>query len=377
MKMKILFTSTYSYPSISGVWNRVETLALELIKQGHEVYAFTSNLKAGTYEILPLEDIYKKIKIYRFPVKKFGSKNAYDYDASQMTKKLKEIKPDFVDCQTFRHPEGAIISNACKKAGIPCILTTHAPFVSVKVRGFWLSLLANIYDRIFAKKTLKNFKKIIAITNWEIPYLKKLCPVEKIEYIPNPIPNEFFTESKKGKNILFLGRIAPVKDLETAIKAIKKSSYKLIIIGPAEQEYKEKIIELINQLNLQSRIVFKPAVYDLKEKIRLIDSHEIFILPSKREGLPVSLIEAMARGKLVLSSKTQGGEELIENGKNGFLFEIGNHNHLAEILNKVQKMPEKEKSRIKKEVRETAENFKLSNIIKKYNQLLNNTTNFK
>jgi glycosyltransferase involved in cell wall biosynthesis len=49
--------------------------------------------------------------------------------------------------------------------------------------------------------------------------------------------------------------------------------------------------------------------------------------------MPQALLEAMTLGKLVISSDTLGGKELINNGKSGFLFEKGNEKSLAERLN--------------------------------------------
>ena len=198
---KILFTCTYS-SGISGVWNRVYNVSRELIKRSWEVYVFSSNLEAGTLKEVKSEEIVDGIHCFRFKVKsRFGSKNAYGYNSNEL--------------------------NRCAELKIPCFLTTHASFVNVKVRGLWLSTLTNMYDVLFARAQLRRFKKIIAITKWEYPYLHKLgIENNKIEYVPNGIPKEFFikkqriTKAKgKVKKILFFGRIAPVKDIETLIKA--------------------------------------------------------------------------------------------------------------------------------------------------------------
>ena len=121
--MKILYTCTYS-AGISGVWNRVYNVAKEMIKRGHEVYVFSSNLEAGTLKEIEPEEIVDGINVFRFPASRWlGSRNALDFSRSSaiMKEKLREIMPNIVDCQTFRHSEGNIVSAEAEKLGSPCV----------------------------------------------------------------------------------------------------------------------------------------------------------------------------------------------------------------------------------------------------------------
>jgi glycosyltransferase involved in cell wall biosynthesis len=103
----------------------------------------------------------------------------------------------------------------------------------------------------------------------------------------------------------------------------------------------------------------------LKEKIKKIDSCKLFILPSKSEGLPQSLIEAMAREKIVITSDNRAGKELLLDKKNGFLFKIGEEKELAEVINKIKY---NNLYSIKKQAKKRVEMFRWKNVI-------NNLTN--
>ena len=229
-------------------------------------------------------------------------------------------------------------------------------------------------DNLFVSKpSLKRFNRIIAITKWERPYLQELdVGNDKIEYIPNGVPEEFFS-AKKGKEenkILFLGRISPIKDIETLIKAfylIRDKEIKLEIVGPGEKEYLVKLKELVNKLNIKSRVIFSPAIYDIKSKIAKIDSSKIFVLPSKREAMPQALIEVMAREKIVVASANLGARDIIKDRKNGFLFEIGNENALASLIDKL--LGEKNE-KVKKEARKSVEQFSWDKIISKIERVI-------
>lgn len=374
-KLKILELTNYS-SGVCGVWQRVRQESIELSKKGYEVRIFSTNATKGSKEIACSEEKLRGIEIKRFSFKKLGGESFMLWN---FTKQALEFEPDIIIAHSYRHPhtiKALQIKKRLKSKGKKCrvFLVTHGPFITGNTRSFLARLIVNFYDKVFSPKKIINFDKIIGVAKWEIPYLLKLgCKKEQIVYIPNSIPKEFFEKKrKKGSNLLFLGRVAEIKNLEILIKAMKKIKNKTLelnIVGPIDLEYKMQLINLINFLNIKNKIRFLPAVYDLKEKISKIDNHDILILPSKYESFGFVILEAMARGKIVISSETNGGKEIIEDKKNGFLFDIGNENQLAEILNEIEKLPEKEKNKLRKNAIKSAKNFQISKIIRRLEEL--------
>jgi len=363
--MKILEICPFS-AGICGVWARVRQESIEFSKLGHEVTIFSSKIEKGTEKVSKVteEIIMNKIKIKRFKGKKsLISENViYFFEKNNLGKELGKYD---VIITHLLHPHSANVAvriNNLKKKfpKIKFFIVPHAPF-NVE-RGRILGPITNIWRKISTLK-LNNFTKIIAITKWEQKkYLINELKVkeEKIYYIPNGIPEEFFIQKKsKEKNkVLFLGRIAPVKNLEVLITSAKKlPKIDFSIVGMAEKNYLKKL-ESIALKNIK----FYPPIFDVKEKIKLIDEHQIFVLPSKREAMPQVLIEAMSRGKIVISSNTDGGKEIIENGKNGFLFKIGNTEQLVKLIDKNIKGNRKIQENAKKSVKK----FRWKNLIKKY-----------
>ena len=337
--MKILEICPYSAGGC-GVWQRVKQESIELAKRGHEVRVFSSYFEKGTNKIMPFGDKIGKIKIQRFPAIKLGGESFMYWN---FEKEALKYAPDIIIAHNYRHlhtTRALKIKKILEKQGKKCkvFLVTHAPFVEGNTTRTKLqTFIVNFYDKFIDPKTINKFDKIITITKWEMPYLEKLgVKKEKIVYIPNGIPEEFFKQkkakTKKDKEVLFLGRIAPVKNLEVLIEAAKLlPNINFSLVGPSEKEYLEKLNCLMKGLK---NIKIYPPIYDLKKKIQLIDEHKIFVLPSRREAMPQVLLEAMARGKIVISSDTNGGKEIIENNKNGFLFKIGNAKELADLIKK-------------------------------------------
>lgn len=371
--MRILEICPFS-SGICGVWTRVKQEALELSKEGNEVFVFSSNIVKGSNEIAKDFETIEDVKVRRFPVYfRFGENAAF----WNFYREALIIKPDVIIAHVYRHPhtnQALKVAMQLKKRGknVKIFLVTHAPFVEPKLRSIKMRFMANLYDIIYSGK-LKEFKKVIAITNWEMPFLKELgVKKDKIEYIPNGIPEEFF-KVKKGKEenkILFFGRISPIKDIETLIKAfylIRDKEIKLELAGPAEKDYLGKLKKLIKELGLEKRVFFSGAVYGLNDKIKKIDSAKLFVLPSKREAMPQALIEVMAREKIVVASNNLGAKDIIRDGKNGFLFEIGNENQLSALIDKLLQI---KNEKVKKEARKSVEQFSWNKIIGKIRKVI-------
>jgi glycosyltransferase involved in cell wall biosynthesis len=362
--MKILELTNYS-AGICGVWARVKSEALELSKRGHNVRVFSSNLTKGSNKIANSEDSLGDIKIKRFPARQLGGESFMFWD---FEKQAINFKPDIIITHSYRHPHTTRALQIAKKINAKVFLVAHAPFGRASTHSLIENITIKLYDLLIGRRTLNKFNKIITITQWENTYLHKLgVKREKITYIPNTIPDEFFKQkkSKEQNKILFLGRIAPIKDLETLILAFKNIRNKKIIleiVGPVEEKYLEKIKKLVRESNIEERVIFSDAIYKIKEKIRKIDSCKIFVLPSKSEGMPQSLIEAMARQKVVVSSDNQGAKEIIRDQKNGFLFKIGN---ARELTKKLDFALSKKQPKVKIQARKSVENYKIKNLIKK------------
>ena len=368
-KLKILELTNFS-AGICGVWIRVREEAVRLAKKGHEVKVFSSNLAKGSNQIALPEEKIGKVRISRFPSRKIGGESFMKWN---FEKEAIKFRPDIIIAHSYRHMHTTEALKIAKKIGCKVFLVTHAPFGRDSTRSFLAKIVVLLYDALIGPKTINHFDKIIAITNWEIPYLLKLgANKSKIEYVPNGIPIEFFTLKKKIKTenkILFLGRVSPIKSIETVLYAMplfKDNNLTFEIIGPAEQGYLSKLKSLIKRLNIEKRVVFSKPIYDIREKIRKIDSASIFILPSKSEGMPQGLIEAMARGSVVIASDIPASRDLIKNGKNGLLFPVGNNQKLAE---KIDIALTNNLNTLTKETRKSVEKFSWDKIITRLERL--------
>jgi len=376
--MRILELCNFS-AGVCGVWARVREESIRLAKLGYEVKVFSSNSVKGSDEIAKPEESINDVKIKRYPFIKLGGESFMHWFGKSAQREALEYKPDVIIAHNYRqlHTTKALkIAKRLKKQGLKCkvFLVTHAPFVEGDItRSFLAKKAVWFYDKFIGKKTLKKFDKIVVISQWEIPFLEKSgADKNKTIYIPNGIPEEFFTQkiSKEENKILFLGRISPKKKIETIIKAmalIKDKKTILEIVGPQEKGYFEMLESLVKSLNISNRVKFSYPIFDIANKIKKIDSARIFILPSRVEGMPQSLIEAMAREKIVIGSDSIAIRDLIKDGKNGYLFEFDNPQDLAR---KIDAALSSNNKNIKKEARKFVEKFSWNKIIFKIENII-------
>jgi glycosyltransferase involved in cell wall biosynthesis len=140
-------------------------------------------------------------------------------------------------------------------------------------------------------------------------------PAEEASAIQTPwIPNLV----KKKKRVLFLGRIHPKKGLDLLMPAWsrlgdQRKDWELVVAGPDELNHLSQIQKLASSLGLKEEVLFTGTVTG-SAKIALLYSSDLFVLPSYSEGLPMSLLEAMACEVPVVATFTCNCPDLYSAG---------------------------------------------------------------
>lgn len=333
---KVLLIAPYSYPSACGIWARVYSDAKVLKNNGFEVTVYSSNRIKGTGLKSARKETFESIKLRRFKVLLSLGENALFWP--QMFFSLLRLRPAIVHVHGYRHPHTLFGLFAAKLIGAKTIITTHAPFDKDPREAIHLKFFNIAFDWIIGWWQLRWFNKIIRITDWELPFLNRLGISNAVK-IPNTIDPKFLKESTSRvspkNNLLYMGRIDPVKRLEWVVYAAAKlPQYKFKIRGPF-QGY-EKFESKSNNLNIINE-KYKP-----EEFITELQKADVFILPSIRESFGIVALEAMAMGSILIASNAKGPMEYIVDGVNGFI--IKNEEELIEkieyIYNNWNSMPD-------------------------------------
>jgi len=168
-----------------------------------------------------------------------------------------------------------------------------------------------------------------------------VVPRSRIKVIPNPVGEQFSsreddTHAARKPVVLAVGRLTQQKGFDLLIKAFRvvvarHPTWSLVIVGRGPQEAELK--DLAQRLLPPSSTAFPGSVNDLERRYR---EAGLFVLPSRFEGFPNALLEAMASGCAVIATDCPGGtSEIVQDGRNGVLVPPENVEALAEQMDRL------------------------------------------
>jgi glycosyltransferase involved in cell wall biosynthesis len=168
-----------------------------------------------------------------------------------------------------------------------------------------------------------------------------------IEVIPNGIDLDYFKPSQRdGKipQLLFTGRVVYQKGLDLLISALgelKELDWELSVIG--DGSFKNQLHHLVNEQHMTSRVRFHGWCKQ-EQLLPILAQAHIFVNPSRHEGMPNAVLEAMASGLPIIATSIAGNEDLVVDGKNGFLVASEN---IGELRNALQTLLKNKSLRLK------------------------------
>lgn len=222
-----------------------------------------------------------------------------------------------------------------------------------------------IFGQFFENLVLKNIKTFYALSREEINYLKKKAPKSTIRFQTMGIEDTYFEKCNKKtarkklklhlnkKIIIYIGRINEAKGIRYLIDAMKElKEVELKIIGYLQKveefkEYSEK-----NNLN---NIEFTGGIFGEKKRLYL-SAADALVLPSSKEGAPVTIMEALARNLPVVVTNVGGINLMIKNNREGIIIKPKSVEAITKAINKILTW--------KKNIRKYAEKYRWDKIIK-------------
>lgn len=229
------------------------------------------------------------------------------------------------------------ISKILHSQQINFVFTPHGAYNTIAMkRNFWIKKL---YFHLFEKTVLKNSKKIHNIGQSENDGLSVFYKNNKSVLLPYGFENNIKPEaySTKNKDIVFgfIGRLdIYTKGLDTLLVAFEKvitqfPTAKLWIVGDSKE--KRKLEALIIKHKLSENVILFGSQFG-EEKNNLLKKMDVFVHPSRNEGLPTSVIEAASFGKPCVVSNATNINELIESYNAGKSISEQNSNELRDVL---------------------------------------------
>ena len=174
---------------------------------------------------------------------------------------------------------------------------------------------------------------ILALSNSWADTIRCHLPQAKISVLPNPVRIFSAAKERLVETVLFVGKLEARKGYDTLLQAIpailqKHPQTRFVFAGHGE---------LDNARNQAARLGIASSVSLLgwtgeAEMERLYRNASIFCLPSRNEGVPMSVLEAMSHGVPVVCTPVGGLPEFIAHGRNGLLTSVGDPHSIAENI---------------------------------------------
>ncbi|RKZ36496.1 MAG: hypothetical protein DRQ41_14400 [Gammaproteobacteria bacterium] len=376
--MKILkvihgFPPDYMAGSEVYSYNLVKALS----KQVEEINVFTTveNEFAKKYEVY--DEVYDEINIHR--INKFRRDYAFEekfHDEnieSDFRRYLTRVKPDIVHFGHLSHLSTGLLSIVAKEYKLPIIFTVH-DFWLFCVKGQLINQNFDICRGATAEKChdCSPYQTTIKRVQEKLDYMRGIIDFINIFLVPSHTLRNYFIKqgvsekkliySKYGFNTNkitykkryydvtssinfgFMGRVIPTKGIRVLIDALKNIDAQLSIYGNIGSQKR-----FLQQHNIQ----FKGG-YDNNSINQVLSEIDVLIVPSIwLENSPLVIQEAFLAGIPVITSNIGGMKELVTDGVNGFLFDVGNAQSLQECIIKIIHNPSilNDLSVLKKDVR--------------------------
>jgi len=309
--MRVLQVTSYFYPHVGGLETYVYNLSKHLVKRGHEVVVYTSNLpKSKHYEV------FDGLEIRRFNAFTKPLGNPFTLG---MFKSLLNVKGfDIVHA----HDEHAFTANLAALTrlinGKPIVISSHGRLSY----DYWLGkLLLFLYERTAMRLTLKGAQAVIVLSGSDKEYLSRFgIDPQKIRVIPNaltPFQSNLYPVKEgpekeygfEGKHlILYVGQLLRRKGVQYLIDALPKISsaikdVRLAIVG--DGDYKGELMKRVRACKVQGFVDFLGRISNEK-LVQMYSKCDVLVLPSLAEGVPNVILEAMSRGKPVIATQIPG-----------------------------------------------------------------------
>ena len=352
--------------SVASMIDQFNMNNIEILKRlGYEVHVACNFNEGNTCSVDRIKRLKEKLKFmnvsfFQIDFTRSVFNIRQDIIAYQQVKKIVMFNQyKFIHCHS---PIGGVIGRmVCKNLNTECIYTAH---------GFHFYKGAPLKNWILFYPIEKYLSKytdvLITITTEDFIRAKTKMKMKKVVYIPGVGVDidriGFLTQNKKEllENnldkadiiLLSVGELNRNKNHEVVIRSIKKlNNNKIHYLIAGTGVLGDYLHKLIIELGLENQVHILGFRNDIIEIMSIAD---IYIHPSFREGLSLSIMEAMASGLPCIVGNIRGNKDLIDESKGGFLISVSSEDEIIDRINKlchdknlIRKMGEYNKIKIK------------------------------
>jgi len=321
----LIFTESF-WPYIGGVAVMAAELLPELRRCGHELRLIAPH----DYLRLPDEDVFAGMQIVRVPL--LAALKARDIGAlakiaDTVTRVKRDFRPDLVHVNSVGLNAWLHLQTAPVAAG-PVLVSIHQlRFAMVTERDSLQGRCLRAADLVTCCSG-----HLCGLIRERLPKLGARCRVVHNELRDSG--EEPVREASEEPTVLCVGRLDPAKGFDLAIHALAKlhgrhPEIRLLLAGDGPE--RDALERLAGRLGIRDRIDFLGGISPSRVPA-LLAGASLFLMPSRREGLPLAAIEASLAAVPIVAAEVGGIPELIEAGRTGLLVPPEDSSALADAM---------------------------------------------
>lgn len=388
--MKILFaTQTYGSQT-NGQSVFVTHLAEGLAKNGHKVMVLMPSDRITSYQ-----EIIKNVSIqliHAVPLAPYYPDVHIAFLPNPVSEhRIDEFQPDLVHIQDH-YPLCRGVLDAALERDIPVVATNHFLPDNIIQNVPLFRLYHNLFNDVLWRMLLQTYNQVEVVTaptetaadilrrqNIQVPVKAITCGVNLHFFKPDPDVDKTQMRQKYGLDpkatiFMYVGRLDQEKRIDSLVKAfhqLDQEDIQLAITGKGN--FSNDLQQMVKKLDLENKVIFTGFVPE-DDLPGLLNSVNVFAMPSDAELQSIATLEAMGTGLPVLAADAQALPELVKHGVNGYLFEPGNVADAAKYIQKFIENRDQWKSMSNASL-EIVQPHHLPNMVKKYTQLYQSILN--
>jgi glycosyltransferase involved in cell wall biosynthesis len=334
--LRILAFCDYYSPDSSGGAERVASeVYSRLVSAGAHVLLLTTSLSRG-------DPSYEKdgIRVRAVPALDLrritGAQVSLAPKVFGESRKLKEaFQPNVLQANSLHFQSSIAAALLRRRTHIPMVTTMH--LAKPEDLPIGLRAVTAAYEQSVGRFIASSSAAVIAVSDAVAGHAKRLgVPRERIHVVPNGVDHDRFQPRTEAGDrlerplVLFVGRLIANKGPQVLLEAIGKLldiEADVVFIGDGPM--RGQLERAVSELGSHDRVRFEGHSDDVAGWLQRAD---VLVRPSFTEGLPLTVLEAMASRVCVVVSDIAGNADLVRDGESGLVFQAGDAGALAASL---------------------------------------------
>jgi glycosyltransferase involved in cell wall biosynthesis len=268
------------------------------------------------FQDLPREEVIDGVTVHRVDCRRQSESKCTAREALRYVLNARPVVRELFARQTFDlvhvhfiFPDGLIALSEATRVGIPFIITAHGSDVPGYNQKHFFKLVHPVL-KVLWRRVTRSAAVVVSPSQTLARMIESEDPKTKVLVIPNGIAEDKYRPAPKKEQILVATRIVERKGVQYLLDALVDAdiSWPAIVVGSGE--YAAELSRLNDKLGQPANLV--GWMNNESDEFRdLLEQSAIYALPSDFENFPVCLLEAMAAGSAIITTKGHGCEEVV------------------------------------------------------------------